>query len=238
MHTKTTILPIQKINLQHWLFVILMLLCSLFAWKLTPHVKWFGHIGQPQFEKIIPKNFADWREVPVGNNSLVVDPQQQEALNDLYTQIVSRTYVQKSTGRRLMLSLAYGDDQTFSKQLHRPESCYSSQGFNIKALHAEQLLANETEIELQRMTAQLNDRVEQVSYFVRIGDRVVSGPPSNVNLARMHMGLKGYIADGLLFRVSEISDDYKSSHQIQDQFINDLLKALSPAQQAMLIGPN
>ena len=51
------------------------------------------------------------------------------------------------------------------------------------------------------------------------------------------MGLKGYITDGLLFRVSEISDDDKFSHQIQDQFINDLLKALSPAQQVFLIGP-
>jgi EpsI family protein len=137
-----------------------------------------------------------------------------------------------------MLSLAYGDNQTFSKQLHRPESCYSSQGFNIQALHAEQMLANGHKIELQRMTAQVSDRQEQVSYFIRIGDRVVSGPPTNINLARMHMGLKGYIADGLLFRVSEISDDDNSSQQLHDQFINDLLKTLSPAQQAMLIGQN
>jgi hypothetical protein len=54
----------------------------------------------------------------------------------------------------------------------------------------------------------------------------------------MNMGLKGYIADGLLFRVSEISDDDKSSHQLQDQFINDLLKVLGPEHQAMLIGQN
>ena len=87
------------------------------------------------------------------------------------------------------------------------------------------------------MVAQVNDRQEQVSYFIRIGDRVISGPPRNSNLARMHMGLKGYIADGLLFRMSEISNDDKLSHQFQDQFINDLLKALSPTQQAMLIGP-
>ena len=50
------------------------------------------------------------------------------------------------------------------------------------------------------------------------------------------MGIKGYIADGLLFRVSEISDNEKLSYQVQDQFINDLLKALSPVQQGMLIG--
>lgn len=236
MRAETTTMPTQKPHLQHWLAVIFMLICTLFAWWLNPQEKWFEHVGQPQFEQIIPPSFVDWAQVPDGSNTLIVNPQQQEALDNLYTQIVSRTYVQQSTGRRLMLSLAYGDNQTFSKQLHRPEACYSSQGFNIQALHAEQILANGHTIELQRMTAQVSDRQEQVSYFIRIGDRVVSGPPTNINLARMHMGLKGYIADGLLFRLSEISDDDKSSQQLQDQFINDLLKVLSPAQQAMLIG--
>ena len=231
-------MPTQKPNLQHWLVVIFMLISTLFAWWLTPQEKWFEHLGEPQFEQILPPSFADWTQVNDGNNTLIVDPEQQEALDDLYTQIVSRTYVQKRTGRRLMLSLAYGDNQTFSKQLHRPESCYSSQGFKIQALHAEQMLADGRSIEIQRMTAQVSDRQEQVSYFIRIGDRVVSGPPTNLNLARMNMGLKGYIADGLLFRVSEISDDDKSSHQLQDQFINDLLKVLGPEHQAMLIGQN
>ena len=236
MRAETTTMLTQKPHLQNWLAVIFMLACTLFAWWFTPQAKWFEHLGEPQFEQLIPLSFADWTQVSDGNNTLVVDPQQQEALDNLYTQIVSRTYVQKNTGRRLMLSLAYGDNQTFSKQLHRPEACYSSQGFNIQALHAEQILANNRSIEVQRMTAQVSNRQEQVSYFIRIGDRVVRGPPTSLNLARMHMGLKGYIADGLLFRVSEISDDDKASHQLQDQFINDLLKVLSPAEQAMLIG--
>jgi EpsI family protein len=237
MHAEILAMPVRKPQLHHWLAVMFMTVCVLVAWLLTPQEKWFEHIGRPQFEQVIPKSFADWTQVSEGNDSLVVDPEQQEKLDDLYTQIVSRTYLQQSTGRRLMLSLAYGDNQTFSKQLHRPEACYSSQGFNIQAFHAEQMLANSRSIEVQRMTAQVSNRQEQVSYFIRIGDRVMSGPPSNLNLARMHMGLKGYIADGLLFRVSEISDNGNSSHQLQDQFINDLLKVLSPAEQAMLLGP-
>lgn len=238
MHAEILAMPVRKPQLHHWLAVMFMIFCFLIAWLVTPQEKWFEHIGRPQFEQVIPKNFADWTQVSEGNDTLIVDPEQQETLDDLYTQIVSRTYVQQSTGRRLMLSLAYGDNQTFSKQLHRPEACYSSQGFNIQALHAEQILANGHKIEVQRMTAKVTNRQEQVSYFIRIGDRVVIGPPINLNLARMHMGLKGYIADGLLFRVSEISEDDKASHQLQDQFINDLLKSLSPRQQGMLLGPN
>ena len=236
MVTERIDFPVNGPNFHHWLVALLMCFCSLIAWWLTPHEQWFEHLGKPQFEEIIPKNFADWTQVPDANSSLVVNPQQQEALNDLYTQIVSRTYIQQGSGRRLMLSLAYGDNQTFSKQLHRPESCYSSQGFNIQYLHAEKFLASDHAIEINRMTAQINERVEQVSYFIRIGDQVINGPITNLNLARMHMGLKGYIADGLLFRVSEISDDEKSSNQLQDQFINDLLKVLTPTQQGMLIG--
>jgi EpsI family protein len=235
MRAETTTTPNQKPHLQHWLAVIFMVICTLFAWWLTPQKKWFENLGEPQFEQIIPPSFADWGQVPDGSKTLIVNPQQQEALDELYTQIVSRTYLQQSTGRRLMLSLAYGQDQTDSKQLHFSEICYKAQGFNIKAFHPAQILANGKEIDVKRMTAQMADRIEQVSYFVRIGDLVLSG---SIKSARTLMRLKGYIADGLLFRVSEISDDAKSSHQLQDQLINDLLKTLSPAEQAMLIGSN
>ena len=233
MHPNTTTIAIQKLHLQHWLAVLLMLACTLFSWWLTPQQKWFEHLGQPQFEQIIPKNFADWTQVNDLSNTLIVDPEQQETLNDIYTQIVSRTYVQKSTGRRLVLSLAYGDNQTYSKQLHFPETCYHAQGFEVLALHNEKMLANGHAIEMKRMTAQMRDRVDQVSYFIRIGDRVLNG---RISLLRIYMGLKGYIADGLLFRVSEISYEAESSYELEDQFINDLLKALSPDQQGMLIG--
>ena len=96
MNPEKMISPRQKPNLQHWLFALLMLSCSLFAWGLTPHIKWFEHLGQPQFEQVIPQSFADCTQDPSGSNGLIVDPQQQEALDNLYTQIVSRTYIHKS----------------------------------------------------------------------------------------------------------------------------------------------
>lgn len=225
-----------KPNVQHWLVVLFMVLSSAAAWWLTPHVKWFDHLGQPEFENVVPNKFGDWQQVPDAAGSLIVDPQQQDALNNLYTQNVGRTYEHKPSGRRVMLSLAYGDNQTYSKQLHRPESCYSSQGFKIENLREEEIKATSLPISVRRMTAVIGSRLEQVTYFIRIGDKVISGPPSALNYARMGMGLKGYISDGLLFRVSEVADDEKLSNQLNDQFINDLLKALSPAQRAMLIG--
>jgi EpsI family protein len=103
-------------------------------------------------------------------------------------------------------------------------------------MHEEELNTPSFPISVRRMTASRSSSLEQVTYFIRIGDKVISGPPSALNLARMGMGLKGYISDGLLFRVSEVSDDAKLSNQLNDQFINDLLKVISPVKRAVLIG--
>jgi len=235
MYAEKTAMSVRKPHLQHLLAVLLMVACPLFAWWLTPQEKWFEYLGEPQFEKIIPPNFADWTQVSDGNNALIIDPQQQETLNDIYTQLVTRTYVHKSTGRRLMLSLAYGENQTYSKQMHFPNTCYSAQGFYVTSLYKEQILNNGKAIEMNRMTAKMRDRVEQVSYFVRIGNNVLG---RRILFVRFMMGLKGYIPDGLLFRVSEISNENNSSYQLQDQFLDDLLKALGPADKAKLIGSN
>jgi EpsI family protein len=237
MAVEVSINESHKPNMQHWLAVLFMATCVAFAFWLTPHATWFEHIGNPQFENVVPKQFGDWVEVTDVVGSAIVDPEQQDALNKLYTQTVGRTYLHKPSGRQVMLSVAYGDNQTFSKQLHRPESCYSSQGFTVENLNEEVLKTPSFPISVRRMTALRSSTLEQVTYFIRIGDKVISGPPSALNYARMGMGLKGYIADGLLFRVSEVSDDAKLSNQLNDQFINDLLKVVSPAQQAILIGP-
>ena len=236
MSTEMSLSVDHKINIQHWLVVVFMASCFAFAWWLTPHLTWFAHIGSPQFEQITPKQFGDWAQVADADGGTVVDSEQQEAVNKLYTQTVSRTYVQQSSGRRIMLSLAYGDNQTFSKQLHRPEACYSSQGFKIKNLHEEKLQVAGQALVVNRMTGVIGQRIEQVSYWIRIGDKVISGPPTALNMARMGMGLKGYVADGLLFRVSEVAEDDESSYLLQNQFINDFLQVLNPAQQAMMIG--
>ncbi len=226
----------QKPNIHHWLVVFFMAACFAFASWLTPHLTWFEHIGSPQFEEITPKQFGDWVEITEAAGSRIVDPEQQYAINNLYTQTVSRIYEQRASGRRIMLSLAYGDNQTFSKQLHRPEACYSSQGFKIENLYEDKIQAISRPIVVNRMKATIGSRLEYVTYWIRIGDGIISGPATALNIARLQMSLKGYITDGLLFRVSEVGDDEALSNALQDQFIDDFLLALTPAQQAMMVG--
>lgn len=236
MQAEASFLVSQKPNIHHWLVVFFMASCFAFATWLTPHSTWFEHIGSPQFEQITPSQFGGWVEITEAVGSTIVDPEQQYAINALYTQTVSRIYEQRASGRRIMLSLAYGDNQTFSKQLHRPEACYSSQGFKIENLHQDKVQATDKSISVSRMRATIGSRLEHVTYWIRIGDGIISGPPTALNIARLQMSLKGYITDGLLFRVSEVGDDEKLSNALQDQFIRDFLQALSPAQQAIMVG--
>jgi hypothetical protein len=69
-------------------------------------------------EAMIPRQFGDWREEPQ-RVVQVINPQTQELLDKLYSQTLTRAYV-NTTGYRVMLSLAYGSDQRGSLQAHKP----------------------------------------------------------------------------------------------------------------------
>lgn len=225
-----------SISRQHWLVAGFMLICFVITIFITPHKTWFDHLGRPQIEDVVPHQFGDWVEITEGLGSTVVNPEQQYAINNLYTQTVSRVYQQRTTGRRVMLSVAYGDNQSFSKQLHRPEACYSSQGFTIEKVYEEKLQVNNQSIVVNRMLATIGSRIEQVTYWIRIGDGLISGPATALNIARLKMSLKGYITDGLLFRVSEVNENQQDAHQLEDQFIHEFLEALNPSQKNIMVG--
>ena len=89
--------------------------------------------GRPRYvlDNVVPRQFGDWRELPA-ETAQVVNPQTKELLDKLYSQILSRTYI-NSQGYRIMLSIAYGDDQRGDLQAHKPEVCYPAQGFTLNS---------------------------------------------------------------------------------------------------------
>lgn len=226
---------VRKAGAQYWAALTLMIASLGLATWLTPHATWYERLGRPDYQAIVPSRFGDWIDTR-DSTAGVVSPTEGEALRIIYSQTVSRTYLHKPTGRRIMLSLAYGEVQQGVTQLHRPESCYSSQGFAIKSLSPDRLQVGDRRLGVFRMSAAIGNRNEQVTYWIRMGDRLISGPPHDLGLTRMAMGLRGIVADGLLFRVSEITPDAQDSNSFQDRFISDLLRAVTPARQATLIG--
>jgi hypothetical protein len=55
-------------------------------------------------------------------------------------------------------------------------------------------------------------------------------------IARMKYGLRGIIPDGALIRVSTVGLSEAAAYNLQDQFIHDLLGALSPRDRKFFTG--
>ena len=56
------------------------------------------------------------------------------------------------------------------------------------------------------------------------------------NALKLEYGLRGWIPDGALFRVSTIGLPPDMSFKVQDKFIRDLLNAVPPDTRAFMVG--
>ena len=184
-------------------------------------------------EDIVPKQFGDWKLLP-DQGAQVVNPQTQALLNTLYSQILTRTYVD-SKGYRIMLSLAYGDDQRGGLQAHKPEVCYPAQGFKLLSNQSGQLGTTYGSIPVRRLDTRLGARQEPVTYWINVSDTVVTSVLQK-RMLEIKLGLTGEVPDGLLFRISSIDDTPSRAFQRQDTFVGDLLKAVPPIDRKRLSG--
>lgn len=213
--------------------LLLMLFAAGLSYSLSPRTKMADSGAQINLSQLIPEQFGDWR-MDTSPAVQVVNPQQEAFLSTIYSQTLSRTYIH-TTGRRIMLSLAYGGDQSHDTQIHKPEVCYPAQGFRITKTSKALVPTSQGEIPVMRVVAVLGNRHEPVTYWIRVGDAVVRGSIEQ-NLARIRLGLDGYIPDGILFRISEVSKDDTNSFVLQDTFIRDVLSVISPSSRRALLG--
>lgn len=209
-----------------------MLVAAGLAFALTPREKIADQGPKVDLETMIPKSFGDWaldeKIVP-----LRADPAVQANLDKIYNQILSRTYVNKK-GERIMLSIAYGGDQSDSMQVHHPEICYPAQGFQIIKQFDTQFDTGYGAIPVRRLIATHGSRVEPITYWTAIGDKVAQG--NKWKLQQLKYGLTGKIPDGLLFRVSNITNDESAAFSQHDAYIRELLIAVMPDKRTRLIG--
>ena len=216
-------------------FLIAALMCatSIAAVVVRPDVK-VADLNQPiSLETIVPKQFGEWRE-ETKTIVQVVNPQDRVLLDKLYSETLSRTYVNPD-GYRIMLSLAYGSDQRGGLEAHKPEACYPAQGFTLHRTEASQVVTPFGAIPAQRLFTSRGPRQEPVTYWFTVGDTAVQGRLEK-RLVDLRYALTGHVPDGMLFRVSSIDPDQARANQLQDQFISQLLQAVSPFQRRRLSG--
>ena len=193
------------------------------VWKPTRYLT--DQVGRIDLESVFPKQFGDWR---VDERMLVqlVSPDLQARLNELYSQTITRTYI-NGQGQRIMLSVAYGGDQSDGTRAHLPEVCYPAQGFAIGEKSIGTVPMSGHDLRVQRMVARLGGRVEPITYWLIVGDRVaVSG--TEMKLAQLRYSSLGVIPDGMLVRVSSIDNNPAAAYALHASFVGALTAAIPP----------
>lgn len=202
----------------------LMLSAAVAAKLLTPTIYLSKSKAPLELDVLIPEKFGNWREEKNMAGS-VVNPEAQAMLQKIYTQTLSRTYVNEM-GARVMLSIAYGSDQRDGMQVHYPEVCYPAQGFQLDGMREDTLTTQYGNIPVKRLlTSMAGQRYEPVTYWTTVGNKAVAGSMAK-KMAEISYAVHGEIPDGLLFRVSLIDRDAQHSFSVQDRFIRDLLQAM------------
>lgn len=220
-------------RLRAFLITLLMVAAAVAAYALKPtqHLSDMG--SKLELEAVFPQRFGDW-EVDNRMPVQLVSPDTEALLNKIYNQTLSRTYV-NSKGERIMLSAAYGGDQSDGTRAHRPEVCYPAQGFQVTSSRDTVIQGPAVTVPARLLMAKLGGREEPITYWVVVGDRIaLSG--TDQKLAQLRYGLRGVIPDGMLIRVSSIDRDMKRGHQLQAAFISDLASALPADKRSKLFG--
>lgn len=215
--------------------LLLMIVASMAAVYLTPTHKIATDRENFVLEDIVPTTFDDWRMVDDGTKG-IVNPQQESLINKLYNQTLSRSYV-NSNNERIMLVIAYGENQSDNTQLHYPEVCYPAQGFQITSNMPAVVKTEMGNIKVKKLIATLSNRVEPIIYWTTIGNKVVRGS-TETKLEKLKYGFNGSIADGLLFRVSTIDANPESAYKLEIDFINKLIANLPASSLAGVTGLN
>lgn len=200
---------------------------------MTPTVKDADLRGKINLEAMIPSAFGDW-QIDKSIVPLQVDPRTQANLDKIYNQTLARTYI-NSLGGRIMLSVAYGGDQSDSLSAHKPEVCYLAQGFEVTQNVSGELFTQYGTLPVRRLLAIQGRRNEPITYWTTVGDKAVL-PGLEQKLQQMRYGFTGSVPDGMLVRVSSIGPDNVEAYQRQALFIQDMLSAINIKERIRLIG--
>ncbi|QSI79025.1 exosortase-associated protein EpsI, B-type [Niveibacterium microcysteis] len=236
-------LPSIEFSRAIWIAVSCLIAAGL-ALVATPRSQQVSAVAS--LEENVPGSFRDWTLVPSSLVQTGLTPTAQranESANATYDQVVMRTY-QNGSGNKVMLSVAYSQSLRQEIKIHRPELCYVAQGFQVLSLSDARfpLYGGPTHSPItgKRMIAVSGDRMELVSYWIRVGDIFTE----NALQSRLHIflkGLHGEIPDGVLVRVSQIlpkgapSEEQEKAFTSQERFLVDLIDSTPAAGNLLLV---
>lgn len=213
--------------------MVLMLASTTLAHIWKPDIHMADERPKIELATVFPERIGDWvadKNVPIQ----IISPDQQALLNKIYNQTLTRVYVNPQR-ERIMLSVAYGGDQSEGTRAHRPEVCYPNQGFEMLSNHVGTIALPNNELRVRRLVARQDTRVEPITYWIVVGDHVALSSTEQ-KLEQMRYSLTRMLPDGMLVRVSTIQNDTEQGFAVQQRFIAQLDAAVAPGFRTRVFG--
>jgi EpsI family protein len=214
--------------------LLVVLLAAGVAVLVRPTERLAEQAGKLDLERLIPREFDGW-VLDERQSAAVVNPQAGGLQGRIYQQVLSRTYIHAASQRSIMLSIAYGENQNRSNDLHVPDVCYSAGGFRIERSELGEIQTSQGDISVKRLVAQRLQRREPLTYWTIIGDQVATSALGS-KLIALSYGLRGTVPDGMIFRVSSVGVPDNAAFTNQQEFVKSLMDALSSDGRKRLAG--
>lgn len=199
--------------------------------KLVPYSKVAA--ARIELDQIFPNEFDGWR-VDAATRAFVRPAADQGKQYGIYDQVLERAYV-NGDGQLVMLSVAYGSEQSGALELHRPELCYHYNGYQVLGFQVSKLVSAGRTVPVIDLQAEMPGRPEPVTYWIVMGGELVTNPRAS-NWRRMSFAVRREVLDGLLVRVSSINANPAAAFALHRRFADGLLRAMSPEHRALVIG--
>ncbi len=187
------------------------------------------YLGREKLDDLIPKSIGRWNFVAA--SGLVVPPNDQ-LLNAVYSQLLTRVYSDGETS--VMLLIAQSGSQTGFLQIHRPEICYTAGGYQISAVGPHPIQIGSKIVPANSMDASSGGPAEHIVYWTRVGNKLPTSWREQ-RLAVAEQNLEGVIPDAILVRVSMISDDGDAARTSIDQFVRTMLASIPANRRSVFI---
>jgi EpsI family protein len=221
----------RRINIT--LAIAMILGAALAAQAMIPHRVLGKAPTQDELERMIPKSFGQWTYEP---GVRLVEPPGDSLAKQIYNAELARGY-RDPEGRLVMFLVAYGASQSDRLQLHRPEICYAAQGFRVAQLTTVTLALGGglQDLSVRHLLAQRENRQEPITYWMRLGDTVATNAVER-QVLKVEYGLRGYISDGALVRLSTVGLPEEQAYELQSRFLGDFLRSVDAETRRFLIG--
>ena len=208
---------------------LLMASAAAVAMARKPNIR-MDRLGNHKLDDIVPDRVGRWSLV--GNSGLVVPPQDQLQLV-LYSQLLTRVY--SDGANAIMLLIAYSASESGFLQVHRPEFCYRAAGYELSDFAPRNVqLDGPHALKANTLTATREDSIEQLLYWVRIGDHIPHSWAQQ-KLAFAGDNLKRLIPDAALVRVSTIGPDKGAAMPLIDDFVRSMVASVPQPLRPVLI---